>query len=158
MMMMMVYSIYYSSIYIYIYVCVCVCCCCCLSLLAAVPVCVLCGSKKDQWGRREERRTFYLSPGMFFGQHIDMPTKQREWGYVCTVYILSLSLLLPVCVLVAREKSRVEDVVDCVVSPGCISFSAAAPLLSLFSSLFFFPHLKYYYTLFTLSIYMPSIV
>ena len=52
---------------------------------------------------------------------------------MCVLYIYSLSLLFPVCVLVAREKSRVEDVVDCVVSPGCISFSAAAaPLPSLY--------------------------
>jgi hypothetical protein len=34
-------------------------------------------------------------------------------------------------VLVAREKSRVEDVVDCVVSPGCILLQS--PPLSHFS-------------------------
>ena len=51
-----------------------VCCCCPCS---AAFLFVFCG----EWGRREGGRTFYLSPGMFFGQHIDMPKEER--GYVC---------------------------------------------------------------------------
>jgi hypothetical protein len=118
-------------------VCVVVVVCPC-SLLFLFVFCAV-AKRTNERAKGGKKNFLFISRDVFRTTYRHANQAKKVVG-VCVycIYTLSLSLLFPVCVLVAREKSRVEDVVDCVVSPGCISFSGRRRPPSLLSIFFAF--------------------